>query len=97
MWWWTKVRKANIPPEVRETLEIYGETMVTLVLATRDEKNIGDLNITKYSGDALAWLRERHDVYVRRQDRREAVEWAILLFVAFSLLTDIAIIIHEWI
>lgn len=93
MWWWTKVRKANIPPEVREAFE----TMITLALATREEKNVGDLNIIKDGGDAHAWLRERHDVRARRQDRREAVEWAILLFVTFSLLTDIAIMIHEWI
>jgi hypothetical protein len=59
MWRWTKVRKANIAPEVRAMFEVYGETMIALVMATREEKNLGDLNITKHGGDALAWLRER--------------------------------------
>jgi hypothetical protein len=76
--------------------EVYGETMIAMVMATREEKNRGGLNITQHGGDALAWLRERHDVYARREDRLETVEWAILLFVAFSLLTDVVIMIHDW-
>jgi hypothetical protein len=77
MWWWTKIRTANIPNHVREMFEVYGETMVTMVLALRPEERLCDLTIEKHLGDALAWLRERHDVHARREDRLETVEWAI--------------------
>jgi hypothetical protein len=95
MWWWTKVRKANIAPHIRAMFEVHGETMVTMVLAVRPEERLGDMTIDKHLGDALAWLRERHDVHARKEDRLETVEWAILIFVIVGVLADIAIVAHE--
>ena len=95
LWWWTKVRKADIPDDIRKIFEGYGETMLMLVLATRKHEDYGDL--TQYWPQAVLWLRECQDKHALREDRLETVEWAILLFVAFSLVTDIGILIHEWV
>jgi hypothetical protein len=93
MWWWTKVRKANIPDDIRAMFQGYGETMITLVLATRKHEDYGDLS--KHWPEAALWLRERQDIHARREDRLETVEWAILIFVIVGVLADIAIVAHE--
>jgi hypothetical protein len=93
MWWWTKVRKADIPDDVRAIFQGYGENIIATVLATRQHKDYGDLNI--YLAEAILWLRERHDVHARREDRLETVEWAILIFVVVGVLADVAIVAHE--
>jgi hypothetical protein len=62
MWWWTKIRTANIPNHVREMFEVYGETMVTMVLALRPEERLCDLTIEKHLGDALAYDGRKLDV-----------------------------------
>jgi hypothetical protein len=99
MWWsWRKVRRADIPDDIRTKLELFGETVVAMSLSTGIVRDPGQLGFLKDSWpDALAWLQERRDIHERREDRLETVEWAILLFVAFSLLTDIGILIHEWV
>jgi hypothetical protein len=90
MWWWRKVRKANIPSELRSKFELYGEDMIASVLATRTEGNYGDLSSNL--GEALAWLTERRDIHERREDRLETVEWAILCWVMVGVIADIVLV-----
>jgi hypothetical protein len=40
LWWWQKVRPADIPPELRERFEFYGETLLTLASQTEPNTNI---------------------------------------------------------
>jgi hypothetical protein len=87
LWWWAKVRKADIPDDIRKMFEGYGETMVTLVLATRKEEDIGDLKI--YWPQAVLWLRECQDKHALREDRLETVEWALLIFAIIGVIAII--------
>jgi hypothetical protein len=93
MWWWTKVRRANIPDTIRVILEGYGEIMIATVLATRRYQDYGDLK--QYWPEAVLWLRERQDIHARREDRLETVEWAILIFVVVGVIADVVIVLHE--
>ena len=97
MWWWRKVRWADIPDDVRAKLELFGETVVAMSLSTGIVSGTGQLSFLNNNWpDALAWLQERRDIHERKEDRLETVEWAILLFVAFSFLTDIGILIYRY-
>jgi|ERR1700720_3849051 hypothetical protein len=93
MWWWTKIRWADIPDTVRAMFEGYDETMIATVLATRQHQDYGDLST--YWPQAMLWLRERQDIHARREDRLETVEWAILIFLIVGVAADLAIVAHE--
>jgi hypothetical protein len=42
-----------------------------------------------------AWLTERADINERREQRMEAAEWAVLIFVAVGVVADILLVIHR--
>jgi hypothetical protein len=98
MWWWRKVRRANIPAELRERFELYGETLMALAIESGDAIRIGvelaGLGQTKRS-EIVEWLRERRDIAEHHQDRLETVEWAILIAVVIGVAADLAIVAHE--
>jgi hypothetical protein len=97
MWWWHKVRRANISQELRERFEFYGETVIALV--TEGAKVGGGSELMQLSlnhgPEIAAWLKERRDLHARREDRLETVEWAILIFVVVGVVADVLIVMHE--
>lgn len=98
MWWWRKVRTANITPDLRKRLEMYGETVVAQAVANPEITMAGgDLPALVRSNyaSALDWLTERRDKHERREDRLETVEMAILIAVIVGVLADCAIVAHE--
>jgi len=98
MWWWRKVRKANIPEELRVTFEQFGETVIATFLAmgiTAKYTYTGPLGVLNETWqEALAWLAERRDIQERREDRRETVEWAILIWVVMGLIAEIILVMR---
>jgi hypothetical protein len=96
---WHKVRHANIDPELRHRFEMFGETLMALAIESGDANRIGvelaALGQQKRQ-EIVDWLRECRDKVVRREKRLETVEWAILVFVIFGVLTDLAILAHEF-
>ncbi|SRR6266581_1953600 len=107
MWWpWRQVRKADISQADRDRFERYGETVVALLLASELTENPETgTGIIKFGGlyqkvivgvdAATAWLTERADQRERRENRVEAVEWAVLIFVAIGVVVDIALLLRH--
>jgi hypothetical protein len=98
MWWWRKVRVANIAPDLRRRFEAYGENVVALAVANPEiAQGGGDLpNLVRMNyALAMDWLTERRDLHERREDRLETVEWAILIAVIVGVAADVAIVAHE--
>jgi hypothetical protein len=99
MWWWRKVRRAKIPSDLRERFELYGETLMSLAIESGDANRIG-VELAKLGQsnrhEIVAWLRERRDIAERHENRVETVEWAILIFVVFGVIADVAIVTLEW-
>jgi len=98
MWWWRRVRRADIPQELRERFELFGETLTALAIESGDANRIGAelaaLGQQKRR-EIVEWLRERRDIAARHEARVETVEWAILIFVVIGVAADIAIVAHE--
>jgi hypothetical protein len=92
LWWWQKVRRADIAPELRERFEFYGERLMALAIESHDPNRIGaelsDLGQHKRT-EIIAWLQERRDLTVQQEDRLETVEWALLMFVFVSVVLEI--------
>jgi len=92
LWWWQKVRRADIAPDLRERFEFYGERLMTLAIESHDPNRIGaelsDLGQNKRT-EIIAWLQERRDLTVQQEDRLETVEWALLMFVFVSVVLEI--------
>jgi len=85
MFRWRKVRKANVPKDVRDVCERIGETVIAMVLAGGltphgDERaKIHTYPVSRdHAGD---WLIERGDKDQQHEERLECAEWAILIFV----------------
>ena len=97
MWWWRKIRKANISGDLRTQLEVYGEAIIAQALATSTlAQYSGPLGFLQTnSAGALEWLTERRDLDEHREDRLETVEWAILVFVIIGVLADCLIVARE--
>jgi hypothetical protein len=93
LWWWQKIRKADIPPQLREQFEFYGETLLTLASASEPNAHALGVELANLSRmhrqQIAAWLRERHDIAAQHEDRLETVEWAILFFVVVAVVLDV--------
>ena len=98
MWWWHKIRRADIPRELRERFELHGETLMALAIESGDANRIGvelaGLGQMKRR-EIVEWLKERRDIAARHEDRLETVEWAILIAVVIGVVADVAIVAHE--
>jgi hypothetical protein len=94
-WRWRKVRRADIPEELRDRFELYGEALMAEAIASGDANRIG-AELAGYGqqkrDEIVQWLRERRDTAERREHRLETVEWAILIFVVMGVAADIAIL-----
>ncbi len=98
MWWWRKVRKANISEELRTKFERFGQDVLAQALAVGAQRTQGVELLELLQGDRtpiMEWLTERRDIHERKEDRLETVEWLILIFVIVGVLADILILVHE--
>lgn len=96
---WRKVRGANISQTDRDRFERYGETVVALLLASELTERPETAFKISFAGmyeqvivdvrAATAWLTERADLHERREQRLEAVEWAIVIFVFIEVLLSV--------
>jgi hypothetical protein len=90
LWWWRKVRFANIPKQSRDLFERFGEQLVGNVLVggftPRGEELqpiYTDANIRVH---AATWLTERGDLRAQREQRLETVERGLLLLTAIGII-----------
>ena len=63
MWWWRKVRFADIPDELRDRFEVFGEDVLAHALAVggfNSEQGVELLGLLRQKRqEMLDWLRER--------------------------------------
>jgi hypothetical protein len=99
-----KVRNAEIPNNLRQYFEGYGETVVSLALGlgavTAPSIGFGAamptnamMTVFQNQEAATRWLQEKRDQAEYHATRLEICEWSILLFVALS----VALEIRNWI
>src|SRR6266849_1843457 len=93
LWWWREVREARISKSDRDVFERFGEAVIGNVLAgglqprtPELQKLYGDMGPTLKS--AADWLTERGDSQEQREQRMEAVEWAVLVFVVLGVIDE---------
>jgi hypothetical protein len=93
-WNWRKVHRADIPEDVRARFEQFGEDVlarplsVTYMNAIIHGPELDRLFNETTPPQRFAWLKERHQVAERREDRLETVEVAILLFLFLEVVHD---------
>lgn len=95
MWWWRKVRRAGIPRDMRDQFEQWGVEVLSQAISISQPYMGEDLKAyvphdTGHREQVLAWLTEMSDREVRREDRLETLEWAILIFVVIETLLSTA-------
>lgn|SRR5487761_956342 len=98
MWWWRKVRYAEIPEELRDRFELFGEDVLAQAVSSAQWNSIVQGVeliglIQQKRREIMAWLRERRDLAERREQRVETLEWAILIFVGIEVLHDLTAMI----
>jgi len=89
LWWWRKIRFADIPKEDRDMFERFGDSVIQSIIAASHQPRAPELQ-AMYSNKELIdnttkWLTERGDAHEQREQRLETVEWAILIFLAVSV------------
>ena len=92
MWRWQTIRPANLPQELRDRFELYGETLMSIAIESGDATRIGAelARLGQANRDQIvAWLRERRDMEARHSDRLELVEWGLLVFVVLGVALDL--------
>jgi hypothetical protein len=92
LWWWRKIREADILGNERDTFERYGEAVIGSVLAGGLTPRAPELRAIYHTEQtmkpAIDWLTERGDSHEQREQRLESVEWAILVFVFLGVILD---------
>lgn len=96
LWWWRKVRVANISREDRDLFERFGEAVVGTVVAggfnPRHEELQKVYTDPTVLANAAAWLTERGDLREQREQRLETVEWAVLVLTVLATLVALHLI-----
>lgn len=97
MWWWRKVRHADIPQELRDRFETYGENVLASALAVGANTPGQGVElvglIQQKRREMTEWLMEKRDIAERREQRLETAEWAILVFVVIGVFADVLLIL----
>jgi hypothetical protein len=98
MWWWRKVRYADLPQHLRDEMETFGEAVLSHALAQQfDNANAAIRNLIQiHYWEVVSWLRERRDLTERHENRVETLEWAILIFVVAGVAADAALALHDF-
>jgi hypothetical protein len=99
---WFRVRKAKISSEMRDVFEQAGEATVRTLLfsAVVNREQLPDqLKLLSAApaerNAALAWLTEKADQAERRETWNLAMEAAITVLVAFSLIVEAAVLLKS--
>lgn len=99
MWWWHKVRKAQIRADARAEFERYGTPVIAHALAISGQSPGFPGHVVSYvtahANDATAWLTEKRDIEARHADRIETLEWAILIFLVVGTIVEIASLVKS--
>ena len=96
---WRKVRYADIPAELRDRFELFGEDVLAHAVGAGEHSSKGaelDGLLQQKRREILDWLRERRDIEERDARRMAAVEWAILIFVVLGVILDVPRLIWRW-
>src|SRR5215470_11202696 len=92
MWWWRKVRWANIDQKLRAQFELLGDDVLAHAIAvgayTMAQGELLVRLLNAHRTEIIDWLRERRDIAERHADRLETVEWAILIFVVLGVVVE---------
>ena len=98
--WWRRVRYAQIPDELRERFELFGETVLSMAIASPTYNSlvqgvelVGLMQVKR--AEITAWLRERRDLAERREQRLETLEWAILVLILIEVVHDFPGMVQE--
>jgi hypothetical protein len=96
MWWWRKVRRANISTALRDELERSGEAVLAHALAVPMDVPSSPLHKFRFEERKAAeeWLTEQRDIAERHRQIAETVEIAILVFVVFGVVLDFLILMQ---
>lgn len=88
-------RRAQIPSDVRDTLEGIGEGVIGLAMVARESMlqiEAGPaFDLRGHTRHVWPWLRERRDIAANKEMRMELIEWAIVIFVGLEVIHDFAI------
>ena len=93
MWWWKwrKVRRATLPPALRDEFELLGEDVLA---------HTASIVATELSGEkrqrVFEWLRERRDIAERHENRLETVEKWILIFVFLGVVVEVVNLVRAF-
>jgi hypothetical protein len=93
VWRWRKVRRAVIDEKLRDQFELLGEDVLAngLAAGVHSQKSEPlDTLLKQNHQEIVLWLRERRDEEAKREDRLEAVECAILVFVVLGVAVEFA-------
>jgi hypothetical protein len=95
---WRKVRRANIPKELRDTFERFGEPVMQEFIAASDAPRAQELlDIYPHPAKVQAaadWLTERGDIRINAERRLEAVQWAVLFWAVVAAVAAILALCH---
>lgn len=97
---WRKVRRADIPDQLRDKSEIYGEFILANALVNNSAAVYAHglefvSLLQEKRPQIMAWLNERRDLAARLEDRTETVEWAILIFAIVGVIATAVIVAHD--
>jgi hypothetical protein len=97
LWWWRKVRYADIPKEARDLFERFGDAAIINVITSgmgqrNEELEMIYNNKNGMRAHAEKWLTERGDLRELREQRLETAEWAILIFVIVGVFLDLILV-----
>ncbi len=96
LWWWRKIREADIPQDQRDTFERFGQEIIASILTGGFTPRHVDLqmlyNDIPMLKNAAKWLTEQGDRREQREQRLETVEWSILILIVVSVFLGILIL-----
>lgn len=89
MRWLRKARKANIPDELREICERYGEDVIGMVLASGHTPRAMDLQVIYHTDDtvesARVWLTQRSRSRLRRERFTLFLEIVVVALIGWEI------------
>jgi|SRR5580658_3504173 hypothetical protein len=95
MWWPRKVRRANIPSELRDRFELFGVEVLAHAVGAGVLSSKGaelDALLQQKRDEIVAWLRERRDIAENDATLGRLLEVAILVFVIVGVVFDAALV-----
>jgi len=95
---WFQIRKATIPPELRQTFEQHGIGTMQNLLATPDRPFVyrGQISsVYQVREDLLRWLTEQYDRAERKETWTLTMEAAIIVLIVVEIILGIMGLRHS--